>query len=712
MNLFSDRINKTGVRFALSAAVSIAVNILLSYLTSRIGLPFYLDTAGTIFISVLGGVFPGIMVAVATNLLCSIFNPYSLYYMIISVLIAICTAWFARYHKFRKLRNIPLYILILAVISGVPGTVFQWLLLNGPQFEDVAEISSYITGSRDGAGFFFSSMLINTGLNLVDKGIATGLAFAVFRFMPKAFVKKIREYSWKQKPLSDEEIRAINRAPVIKNGYPLKTRMAMMLTIAAVSLTVIMGFISINLHFEYEKREYTNNAENAARLAASIVDPAFIDIYIEDGEEVPGYDDTKTLLYNIRDAAEGVKYLYVIKIKDDGCYVAFDLETEDTPAYEPGDKIEFEEAFEPYLSALKAGEMIEPVESDDVSGWVLTAYYPIRYDNRVTAGYACADVSMDHMSAYVKDYLLRVLLIFSGFFVLVLGCGLWISGFFLVYPIGSMVGVLDGFMKDNDSQDRLDENVKKLRSLDIHTGDEVEKLYEAICRMASDTTEQMRSVRHYAQATASMQNGIIVTMADMVESRDSDTGAHVKKTAAYVRIILKGLKRKGYYVGKLTPKYMEDVEMSAPLHDVGKINVPDAVLNKPGKLTEAEFEIMKIHTTAGKEIMEKAIDTVKGGSYLKEARNMAAYHHERWDGKGYPEGLHGQVIPLSARVMAVADVFDALTSPRVYKPAFPLDKALKILEEGAGTQFDPKCVEVFMESLDEVKQVLRKYNEQ
>ena len=106
--------------------------------------------------------------------------------------------------------------------------------------------------------------------------------------------------------------------------------------------------------------------------------------------------------------------------------------------------------------------------------------------------------------------------------------------------------------------------------------------------------------------------------------------------------------------------------MSAPLHDVGKINIPDAILNKPGKLNADEYEIMKTHTTAGKNIIEKCINTVHAETYLKEARNMAGYHHERWDGKGYPEGLHGEVIPLSARVMAVADVFDALTSPRVY----------------------------------------------
>ena len=258
----------------------------------------------------------------------------------------------------------------------------------------------------------------------------------------------------------------------------------------------------------------------------------------------------------------------------------------------------------------------------------------------------------------------------------------------------------------------MDEDVKAFRRLDVRTGDEIERLYQSLCRMTFRQTEQMRNIRRLSDSTAKMQDGLIVTMADMVENRDSDTGAHIQKTAAYVKIIVEGLKKKGYYTEKITPKFMSDVVRSAPLHDVGKINISDKVLNKPGKLDDEEYEIMKTHTTHGKKIMEDAISTVAGENYLKEARNMAAYHHERWDGKGYPEGLHGEVIPLSARIMAVADVFDALTSPRVYKPAFPVEKALSIIEEGKGTQFDPKCVEVFMDSLDEVMVVLNKYNKE
>lgn len=311
----------------------------------------------------------------------------------------------------------------------------------------------------------------------------------------------------------------------------------------------------------------------------------------------------------------------------------------------------------------------------------------------------------------VINLILRTALIIASFLIFIIVGVSEATDIYILYPLKSMTRSMEGFIKGGDDQKALDNNVKEIRNVNLSTDDELERLYQTLCEMALNMAEQMRAMRHYSDATSKMQNGLIITMADLVENRDSDTGAHIQKTAAYVKIIVEGLKKKGYYSEKLTPEFMNNCIISAPLHDIGKINIPDAVLNKPGKLTPEEYEIIKTHTVAGKQIMEKAINTVGGENYLKEARNMAAYHHERWDGKGYPEGLHGQVIPLSARIMSVADVFDALTSPRVYKPAFSFEKALDIITEGAGTQFDPKVVEVFMDSLPEVKVVLRKYNE-
>jgi HD-GYP domain-containing protein (c-di-GMP phosphodiesterase class II) len=219
--------------------------------------------------------------------------------------------------------------------------------------------------------------------------------------------------------------------------------------------------------------------------------------------------------------------------------------------------------------------------------------------------------------------------------------------------------------------------------------------------MSSGTAEQLRSIRYLADSTAKMQNGLIITMADLVENRDSDTGAHIQKTAAYVKIIAEGLKRKGYYAEKLTPKFISDIVTSAPLHDIGKIHISDTILNKPGKLTPEEYEIMKTHTTAGREIMEKAISTVNGENYLKEAKNMAAYHHERWDGKGYPAGLAGKDIPLHARVVSIADAYDAMRSDRIYRKGLAPDRIRAELVKGSGTQFDPSHLEVFLRLVDD-----------
>lgn len=200
----------------------------------------------------------------------------------------------------------------------------------------------------------------------------------------------------------------------------------------------------------------------------------------------------------------------------------------------------------------------------------------------------------------------------------------------------------------------------------------------------------------YHERVSSMQSGMITFMAEVVENRDDNTGGHIRRTAEYVASIAKELKRQGTYSTILTDRYLSDMVVAAPLHDIGKIHIPDAVLNKPGKLTEEEFEIMKTHTTAGEELLTHAKAELGESGYLNTAVEMAAYHHEWWNGKGYPYGISGEEIPLCARIMAVADVFDALTSKRCYKSAMPLEKAYAIIREEAGTHFDPAVVEAFL----------------
>ena len=703
-------VNNSGVwlrRYLIAGGI--ALNVILAFVEHLLDLPLYMDTVGTVVVATLGGLYPGIVTAVCTNALCLFFNPDAPYFVLVNILIAIYTAWFVRKHTLKKILNVILFILGIALISGLSSGLIQWFFVGKTDYPVVLETVNAITISS-GIGESYAFIFVLIILNIIDKGFSIGLSVLVMHYIPEEKKDEIRDGCWKQKPLSSGEIEASNKLSR-KVHYSLRTRITLILMVVSLGLTLIITFVGMRLVFNNEKAEKTKNAWNAAKFAASVIDGDRVGDYLENGFNAEGYEETRDMLYKIREGASGVLYLYAVKIQEDGCHFVFDLEAEDSEALEPGTVVEFEEAFYPYLPALFAGEMIEPIESDDTSGWVQTVYYPVYNSAGKCVCYVGCDVSLQYMAGYVRDFVVRALLILSGFMILVFAYGLWTSEMNIVYPISSIAACANSLFFNDSDQESLDENVKKLRSLDIHTGDETEVLYQSICNLALGMAEQTRDVRRFAEGTAKMQSGLIITMADMVESRDSDTGAHVQKTAAYVKIILEGLEKKGYYSEKLTPKFKSDAVMSAPLHDVGKINIPDAVLNKPGKLTDEEYEIMKTHTTAGKKILENAISTVQGENYLKEARNMAAYHHERWDGKGYPEGLHGEVIPLSARIMAVADVFDALTSPRVYKPAFPLEKALSILTDGAGKAFDPKVVEVFMESLPEVKAILKKYNQ-
>lgn len=697
----------------MAVAIGILSSVVLSYVAYRLQLPVYPDAVGTIGMSVIGGLFPGIMTAVLTDTACVVFNENALYFGIVNALTAIFTAWFVREKGFHQKKNITIFILGAGVIGGGLSGIIQWTLFREPQSAAIVEILDK-TNLQSSVVRFLLFLFINISIHIIEKGISTGIVLLVVYFVPKDILTRIRNSGWRQRPLSPDEVKEMD-ADDTGVGLSIRRRMTIMLVVVVLAIVVLMSYIGLGLYYRNAKEDAKNNAYDAARAAAMAVDGDKIADFLKEGRDADGYEETADMLYYIWKGSTDVEYLYVVTIDEEYVTFVFDVDDKETESdgepYAPGDKVEIEEEFKPYMPGLLAGEEIEPVVSDNTWSYLLTVYYPVYDSDGQTVCYTGADTSMNYLADYMKDFIFRVLLILSAFFVLVIAYGLWTTGLYIVYPVESMVHKISKFTNGGSDQKQLDADVRSLRSLDISTGDEIEKLYRSVCKMAASQTEQIRSVRRLSENTAKMQDGLIITMADLVENRDSDTGAHIQKTAAYVKIIVEGLKKKGYYAEKITDKFMSDVVRSAPLHDVGKISIPDNVLNKPGKLTDEEYEIMKTHTTEGRKIMEKAIDTVEGENYLKEARNMAAYHHERWDGKGYPEGLHGEVIPLSARIMAVADVFDALASPRVYKPPFPLEKALSIIQEGAGTQFDAKCVEVFLDALPEVKVILRKYNE-
>jgi putative two-component system response regulator len=206
-----------------------------------------------------------------------------------------------------------------------------------------------------------------------------------------------------------------------------------------------------------------------------------------------------------------------------------------------------------------------------------------------------------------------------------------------------------------------------------------------------------QEVQRRTEEVRDIQNVTILTMASLAETRDNETGNHIVRTQHYVRLLALALQSHPRFAQHLTDTMVELLFKSAPLHDIGKVGIPDSILLKPGKLTADEFEIMKTHTTQGRDAIISAERRLgKEVPFLTCAKEIAYSHQEKWDGSGYPEGLAGYAIPVSARLMAIADVYDALISRRVYKPPFTHEAAMAIIQEGRGKHFDPDIVDAFI----------------
>ena len=488
----------------------------------------------------------------------------------------------------------------------------------------------------------------------------------------------------------------------------IRTKMLLILSIALSLFGLAVVAINYQIYMNNSIEQHKRLAVGIAKLVATTIDPARVDDYLEQGTNLKEYNFIKMHLYKIRESSPDVRFIYVYKIMEDGCHVVFDLDTPEIAGNEPGTIQEFDESFKKYLPTLLEGKELEPIITDDTYGWLLTVYVPVRDSQGITQCYAAVDVSMDELRAQSQEYLKELAIIFIIIHLVILFVVYQILKIRLITPINKMAHFAEVFAFNNDSL--LDKRLELVKNLKIHTGDEIENLYRAFLKMTADTVKYTKDVHNKNETIAKMQNALIITLADLVESRDENTGQHIKKTAAYVKIILDEMKSTGIYKDQLTNEFSANVYNSAPLHDIGKIAVPDAILNKAGKLTDEEFSIMKNHTTAGGKILSSIIEMVPEAHYLEEAINLATYHHERWDGKGYPVGLAGENIPLSARIMAVADVFDALVSKRSYKEGFPLDKALNIIIEERGTHFDPQIVDAFISAKDKVFKIANEFN--
>jgi len=230
--------------------------------------------------------------------------------------------------------------------------------------------------------------------------------------------------------------------------------------------------------------------------------------------------------------------------------------------------------------------------------------------------------------------------------------------------------------------------------------------------MAIHTNEMVKGLRETTEEIRRTRDVSILTLASLAETRDNETGAHILRTQRYIKVLAEHLQSHGRFSNVLSDENIDLLYKSAPLHDIGKVGIPDNILLKPGKLTDDEFEIMKTHAALGMEALKVAENELGSNSFLHFAREISLSHHEKWDGSGYPSGLKGDAIPVSGRLMALADVYDALISERVYKRAFSHQEARDILLKGKDKHFDPDVVEAFVATEDDFKRIAEEFSDE
>ena len=682
----------------------ILLNIICARLAGTFQLPFYFDCIGTIAAAVTGGFLPGVLVGFFTNIISYGINVYvfgdkedvTLFYCVVSVLIALVAAAFSQKKYFKMITAkmlIPIAIFVL--LGGGLGSVISWGLFGDTLGEELASSLAGRIYMNVVHNAFWAQLYAGLIVDIPDKIISTVLAFLIYKFYPRKF-----------KPARDK----IDLAAIAKRGFSLSAKIVLCVTMIFGLAAAVVTMVSFSQFRQTINKSESTYAQDTANYAASMIDGNMIDEYLWKKDYADGYYGISKNLKLIWNSSDRIKFLYVYQFQEDGCHVVFDVDTPDVKAHETGDIIPFDKAVKEKSEDLIAGKEIDAVESKDEYGWLVTAFAPV-YDYRGRCkAYVCVDVAMPNIADVERTFTFKITTILMGFFITVLTGSVYLAKRYIVSPVNSLAKLAGDFAY-NDNEARK-ETLESINEIEIKTGDEIEHLYKAMAKTTRDTVDFINETQRKNEAISTFQSGMISVMADLVESRDKSTGTHIKNTSAYVSIICDELIDEGLYADVVDEDYKNNVVASAPMHDIGKIKISDAILNKPGRFTDEEFEIMKTHSAEGAKIISTVKKTIESEAlnedYLGEAENMAHYHHEKWNGQGYPCGLKGEEIPLSARIMAVADVFDALVAERVYKPGMPFDKAMGIIKESSGEHFDPIIVKAFVNAEDKIRAVTNK----
>ena len=424
------------LRLILLCAVGLAINVLLAKVPLALKLPLYLDNVGSALAAALGGYIPGIVVGFFTNLINGIGSPDTTYYGSLTVLIAICSAWFAERGYYGKPSRLPLVVMVFALIGGGLGSVLTWTLYG---FEFGTSISAPLAQHILNGGVlspFWSQFAADMLIDVADKAITVAVVAIVLYVMPRSLKEAFYFTGWQQAPLTRKKLMEDHRRAARRMS--LRSKIVWMVAAAMVIVAGVVTYISF-VHFRNAAiHEQINLAYGVASVASDAIDGDRVDEYIEKGEAAEGYQRVDKRFNDLVNSSENIEYVYAYRILEDGCHVVFDADTPDTPGSEPGEIVAFDEAFRDQLQTLLAGGDIEPITSNEKYGWLLTIYKPVRDSKGVCQCYVGVDINMNHIATNGYQFVARVVSLFFGFFLLILTGALWLAEYNIILPINTM----------------------------------------------------------------------------------------------------------------------------------------------------------------------------------------------------------------------------------------------------------------------------------
>ena len=583
------------LKAVLLVFVCLAINLLCGKIASLTTIPFYFDCIGTILAAMIGGFLPAVLVGFFTNLISSFSDKTNIYYGVVNVLIALCASGFAQKGTIRKLSiSFIIPVLYFTVIGGGLGSVISWGLFGNTLGEEVASSLANRIYNNVVENAFLAQLYAGLIVDFPDKLISTVVAFLIYKSYPNEWRPKRNE---------------VDIDSLSKKGLSLSSKISLSVTLIFVVAAAVVTFVSFNQFRATTMEQEKRYAKDVAAFAASLVDGNHVDEYLTRKENAEGYYRTNKYLGLIWSSSEKIQYLYVYQIRPDGCHVVFDVDTPEVEGSETGEVVPFDEGFEDYIDLLLAGQDIEPIDTNDTYGWLLSAYVPIYDDYGNCKAYACVDVSMPNIAEVEREFTFKISTLLLGFFLTVLTMSVYFAKRFIVNPVNKLAKMTYEFAYTNDLARK--ETLESIKDLEIRTGDEIEHLYKALAKTTRDTVDYISESQRKNEAIATFQSGMISVMADLVESRDKSTGTHIKNTASYVEIICDQLIKDNLYPDIVNEDYKNNVVASAPMHDIGKIKISDTILNKPGRFTDKEYEIMKTHAEEGAKIIRSVKKTVE-----------------------------------------------------------------------------------------------------